>query len=112
MGRMTGFALLNFAKAGAAVPAIKVGNQVLPVGTAAGQGAAFPAGSTKAILGAWPATEPALGALAAALAGGASDTLQVLAKPLTSVRLLAPILYPDAIFCAFGRLHNPIVLGE
>jgi hypothetical protein len=40
---MTGFALLNFAETGAAVPAITVGDQALPVGTAlaaTGQGSA------------------------------------------------------------------------
>jgi hypothetical protein len=47
---MTGFALLNFAEAGVAVPAIKVGDQALPVGdalAASGQGSAFPSDSTK-----------------------------------------------------------------
>jgi hypothetical protein len=47
---MTGFALLNLAEAGAAVPAIKVGDRALPVGAAlaaTGQGTAFPSDSTK-----------------------------------------------------------------
>jgi hypothetical protein len=44
---MTGFALLNSAEAGAAVPALKVGDQALPVGAATGQGTAFPSDSTK-----------------------------------------------------------------
>lgn len=100
---MTDFALLNIAKDGRAVPAIKVGDQVLPVAAAlaaAGKSAAFPADSTKAILGAWGAAEPALGALADAFAAGG---LRAVAKPLAGARLLAPILYPDAIFCAFAN---------
>jgi len=103
---MTGFALLNIAEAGEPVPAIKVGDQVLPIGAAlaaTGQGSAFPANSTKDVLCAWPVAEPVLDAVASAFAGGASNALKALAKPLASVRLLAPILYPDAIFCAFAN---------
>jgi 2-keto-4-pentenoate hydratase/2-oxohepta-3-ene-1,7-dioic acid hydratase in catechol pathway len=102
---MTDFALLNFADDGRAVPAVKVGEQVLPVGAAlaaAGKSAGFSAASTKDILAAWPAAEPVLGALAESFGKG-SDALGALAKPLASVRLLAPILYPDAIFCAFAN---------
>jgi hypothetical protein len=47
---MTGFALLNFAETGAAVPAIKVGDPDLPVGAAlvaTGLGSALPSDSTK-----------------------------------------------------------------
>jgi hypothetical protein len=64
---MADFALLNFADDGRAVPAIKVGEQILPVGaalSATGKSAAFPHASTKDILGAWPDAEPVLGGLA------------------------------------------------
>jgi 2-keto-4-pentenoate hydratase/2-oxohepta-3-ene-1,7-dioic acid hydratase in catechol pathway len=101
---MTDFALLNFADGDAAVPAIKVGDQVVPVRAAlaaGGQSAAFPAGSTKDILAHWDKAEPALGAIADQIASGAAAKLR--AQPLTSVRLKAPILYPDAIFCAFAN---------
>ncbi|MEA2938516.1 MAG: hypothetical protein QOC56_2020 [Alphaproteobacteria bacterium] len=103
---MTDFALLNFAEGEAARPAIKVGDAVLPVGAAlaaTGQGSAFPAGSTKEILAHWSEAEPVLGALADKHAAGAGNGLAAIARPLASVRLLAPILYPDAIFCAFAN---------
>jgi 2-keto-4-pentenoate hydratase/2-oxohepta-3-ene-1,7-dioic acid hydratase in catechol pathway len=100
------FALLNFADGGAAVPAIKVGEHVLPVGAAlaaSGKTPAFPTGSTKDILAHWAAAEAALGELADQFTRKAGNGLQAVAKPLASVRLLAPILYPDAIFCAFAN---------
>jgi 2,4-didehydro-3-deoxy-L-rhamnonate hydrolase len=103
---MADFALLNIADDGRAVPAIKVGEQILPVGaalSATGKSAAFPHASTKEILGAWPDAEPVLGGLAESFAAGGSGSLGAAARPLASVRLLAPILYPDAIFCAFAN---------
>ncbi len=103
---MTDFALLNYADGDAAVPAIKVGDQVVAVSAAleaTKQAAAFPAGSTKEILGHWDRAEPVLAALAEKLALGAANGLAAAARPLASVRLLAPILYPDAIFCAFAN---------
>ena len=103
---MTDFALLNFADGEAAVPAIKVGDQVLPVRAtldAGGQASAFPAGSTKEILVHWSKAEPVLSAIADKFAAGSSNGLRAAARPIASVRLLAPILYPDAIFCAFAN---------
>jgi 2-keto-4-pentenoate hydratase/2-oxohepta-3-ene-1,7-dioic acid hydratase in catechol pathway len=100
------FALLNFADGKVAVPAIKVGEHVLPVGAAlatSGKTPAFPTGSTKDILAHWAAAEAALGELADQFTRKAGNGLQAVAKPLASVRLLAPILYPDAIFCAFAN---------
>jgi 2-keto-4-pentenoate hydratase/2-oxohepta-3-ene-1,7-dioic acid hydratase in catechol pathway len=100
------FALLNFAEGEAAVPGIKVGEHVLPVGAAldaSGQSGTFPTGSTKEILAHWPKAEPVLGAIADAFSGNGTGGLRAVAKPLASVRLLAPILYPDAIFCAFAN---------
>jgi 2,4-diketo-3-deoxy-L-fuconate hydrolase len=103
---MTGFALLNFAEGEAAVPAIKVGEHVVPVRAAlaeTGKASAFPATSTKDILGHWTQAEPVLGAIAESFARNPSPALRAAAKPLAAVRLLAPILYPDAIFCAFAN---------
>ncbi len=101
---MSDYALLNFAgENGAAVPGLKVGDQVIPIApavSAAGNGANFPTGSTKDILAHWSAAEPALAAIADRVARG---DFKATAKPLASVRLLAPILYPDAIFCAFAN---------
>jgi 2-keto-4-pentenoate hydratase/2-oxohepta-3-ene-1,7-dioic acid hydratase in catechol pathway len=101
---MTEFALLNYAEGDAAVPAIKVGDQVVPVraALAAGdQSTAFPAASTKDMLAHWDKAEPALSAIADQVANGAAAKLG--ARPLASVQLKAPILYPDAIFCAFAN---------
>jgi 2-keto-4-pentenoate hydratase/2-oxohepta-3-ene-1,7-dioic acid hydratase in catechol pathway len=99
---MTEFALLNFAGAdGKPVPGIKVGDQVLPLAAAfeaAGKkDPGFAIASTKDVLGAWGKAETALAALAD------NPAAKKAAKPLASVRLLAPILYPDVIFCAFAN---------
>ncbi len=101
---MTDFALLNYAEGNEAIPAIKVGEQVLPLGPAlpvVGEGD-LPALSTKQVLENWEVAEPALAALAGELAGGRKE-LVALAMPLPSVRLLAPLLDPSAIFCAFAN---------
>jgi 2-keto-4-pentenoate hydratase/2-oxohepta-3-ene-1,7-dioic acid hydratase in catechol pathway len=103
---MTDFALMNFAEGETAVPAIKVGDQAIPIRAAldaSNQAAAFPATSTKDILAHWDKAEPALGAIADRFASGAVNGLHAVARPLASLRLLAPILYPDAIFCAFAN---------
>jgi len=105
-GPVAEFALLNFAEGQAAVPGIKVCEHVLAVGAAlnaAGKSEAFPASSTKEILSHWPKAEPVLAAIANAFAGDGTGGLRAAARPLSSVRLLAPILYPDAIFCAFAN---------
>jgi 2,4-diketo-3-deoxy-L-fuconate hydrolase len=103
---MTDFALLNYADGEAAVPAIKVGDEVVAVRAAleaSGQASAFPAASTKDILAHWDKAEPVLSAIADKVAGGGANGLRAAARPLSSVRLKAPILYPDAIFCAFAN---------
>lgn len=103
---MTDFALLNYADGEAAVPAIKVGDKVVPVRAAldwSRQTAAFPADSTKEILAHWDKAEPALGAIADRIASGPPGGMRAALRPLAAVRLLAPILYPDAIFCAFAN---------
>lgn len=104
---MTDFALLNFAgDDGAPLPGIKVGEGVVPVaaGLSAMEGD-VPAwsSSTKATLAAWSEAEGVLGKLAEA---SGKDPVKGLVRPLGDVRLLAPILYPDAIFCAFANFTD------
>jgi 2-keto-4-pentenoate hydratase/2-oxohepta-3-ene-1,7-dioic acid hydratase in catechol pathway len=104
---MTDFALLNFAGAdGAAIPGIKVGDNVIPIAeglAAIGRKNVAWTSSTKAVLGAWSEAEKLLGELAGK-AGEAA--VKAVAKPLSSVRLLAPVIYPDAIFCAFANFTD------
>lgn len=103
---MPEFALLNFAEGQEPVPGIKVGEHVLPIAAAleaTGRSGAIPSDSTKTILSQWDKAEPVLGAIADAFAGKPDERLRAAAKPLASVRLLAPILYPDAVFCAFAN---------
>ena len=106
---MTDFALLNFeGDGGAAVPAIKVEDSVLSIAAAlpaSGNGDDLSVSSTKEVLWHWDRALPALSELAArfeADAGAFGDA----AQPLSDVRLLAPILYPDAIFCAFANFTD------
>jgi 2-keto-4-pentenoate hydratase/2-oxohepta-3-ene-1,7-dioic acid hydratase in catechol pathway len=106
---MADFTLLNFEGSdGAAVPGIKVGDHVLSLAgaqAASGNGIDFPIGSTKDVLWHWDRALPALSDLAGRFnddAGAFGDA----AQPLADVRLLAPILYPDAIFCAFANFTD------
>ena len=88
---MGSFRLLNYAGDGGAIrPGILVGGDTVVDLQQALPGAAWTA-STIAVLGAWDAALPALHALA--------DTPPKAARPLASVRLLAPLLYPPAIYC-------------
>lgn len=104
---MTDFTLLNFAGGdGAPVPGIKVGDSVVPIAAgleAMGRKVPDWATSTKAVLTAWSEAEGELGVLADA---AAKNPVKDLAKPLDGIRLLAPILYPDAIFCAFANFTD------
>ncbi len=105
---MTDFALLNFeGNDGAAVPGIKVGESVLslPAAAASGGDIGFPAASTKDVLWHWDRALPALKTLAERAASGDAALADGL-QPLEDVRLLAPILYPDAIFCAFANFTD------
>ena len=103
---MADFTLLNFAGAdGNPIAGIKAGDVVIPVAeglAALGQSPDW-AGDTKTILAAWDSAEAALHELAAKAGEGA---VAKLARPLASVRLLAPILYPDGIFCAFANFTD------
>jgi 2-keto-4-pentenoate hydratase/2-oxohepta-3-ene-1,7-dioic acid hydratase in catechol pathway len=103
---MTDYILLNFADPdGRAVPAIKVGDEVVPLDRGVDKGASgplgFPLTSMKDIFQHWETAAPVLSALAADFAVSAyrPETM----RPLSSVRLLAPLLYPDAIFCDFAN---------
>lgn len=111
------FTLLNFeGERGNPVPGIKVGDHVLAIGAAmdaagkgnkAGKGdAGFNATTTKDILWQWGNAHPVLSDLAAKFESDPSGALAKVAKPLGEVRLLAPIIYPDAIFCAFANFTD------
>jgi 2-keto-4-pentenoate hydratase/2-oxohepta-3-ene-1,7-dioic acid hydratase in catechol pathway len=89
---MADFKLLNYAgKNGEARPGILVGSDTVLDLREALTGKAW-AASTLAVLGAWDEALPALRALAGAPKGAA--------RRLADVRLLAPLLYPPAIYCA------------
>jgi hypothetical protein len=101
---VTNYTLLNFAENGAS-PGICVGDLVLPIEgseLANDERMARSFSSTKAILENWSKAEPLLEAAALRLSRG-DISLARHAKPLASVKLLAPILYPDAILCAFSN---------
>ena len=88
---MVAFALLNYAGAqGEARAGVLVGGDTVVDLEQALPGRAWTA-STLTVLGAWDEALPALRALAGAKPAGA--------RPLTGVRLLAPLLYPPAIYC-------------
>ena len=100
---MTAYALLNFAENGLAKPGVRVGASVISVEAGLkliGEAPSVDFASTKDILGRWSVAEPMLEAIAQAQ--GRGDFAEV-SKPLQSVRLLAPILYPDVILCAFAN---------
>lgn len=104
---MTDFTLLNYiGPDGAAVPGIKVGNYVIPVAgglARIGKKNLFWTGATKTILGVWEDSEKMLSELASK---ADESSVKAVALPFDSVRLLAPILYPDAIFCAFANFTD------
>ncbi len=104
---MTDFTLLNFAgKDGNAVAAIKVGDRVVPIAAgleAIGRGGQPWATSTKVVLQSWDQAEGVLRDLATAACENPVKAVEDVVKPLADVRLLAPIIYPDAIFCAFAN---------
>ncbi len=88
---MGSFRLLNYAGDGGDIrPGILVNGDTVVDLQQALPGQAW-ATSTLAVLGAWDAALPALHALADAPAGAT--------RPLAGVRLLAPLLYPPAIYC-------------
>jgi 2-keto-4-pentenoate hydratase/2-oxohepta-3-ene-1,7-dioic acid hydratase in catechol pathway len=88
---MASFALLNYAGArGEPRPGVLVGGDTVVDLQQALPGKAWTA-STLAVLGAWSEALPALHALAGTRAA---------TKRLSDVKLLAPLLYPPAIYCA------------
>lgn len=95
---MGDFRLLNYAgdggrDGGAARPGLAVGDKVVDLQEAvADRDIGFSAASTMAVLADWDAALPVLHAIADEDHGGAPD--------LDSVKLLAPLLYPAAIYCA------------
>jgi len=102
---MTDFALLNIESSdGAAVPGIKVGDFVIGLEAALNE-IDFPISSTKELLWHWSEALPTLRQLADRFIDNPSAFADS-AWPLKDVRLLAPILYPDAIFCAFANFTD------
>src|SRR5262245_6475463 len=94
---MADFKLLNYAgPAGDPRPAILSGDDTVVDLREALPGKAW-AASTLAVLDAWDEALPALNALAQARPGKA--------RRLAEVRLMAPLLYPPAIYCA-GANYN------
>jgi 2-keto-4-pentenoate hydratase/2-oxohepta-3-ene-1,7-dioic acid hydratase in catechol pathway len=101
---MARFNLLNYAdENGEARPGLGIGDEVIDLGEAVaaheratGTEAGFSAATTLAVLDRWDAALPIL----EAVADGSGD---VAARPLSSVRLLAPILYPGAIYNAISN---------
>ncbi len=88
---MGSFRLLNYAgDSGDIRPGILVNGDTVVDLQQALPGQAW-ATSTLAVLGAWDAALPALHALA--------DAPAAATRPLAGVRLLAPLLYPPAIYC-------------
>ena len=103
---MTDYTLLNFvSNDGIPTAGIQVDGQVLPIlaaQVALGQKPDLAYATTKGILANWRTAEPALDALATSLASGETK-LKAITKSLMLVKLLAPILYPDVIMCAFAN---------
>lgn len=104
---MADFMLLNYVGGkGEVVPGIKVGDNVIPIAAglaAQGNKDVAWAHSTKRVLRAWDTSKGMLNKLADAAGDGA---LKALALPMSEVTLLAPILYPDGIFCAFANFTD------
>jgi 2-keto-4-pentenoate hydratase/2-oxohepta-3-ene-1,7-dioic acid hydratase in catechol pathway len=102
---MADYKLLNYADDnGRARPGLAVGDQVIDLQSAVeayeGKGAAagFSPASTLSVLEDWDAAEPVLETIA-----GAGDGAT---RPLADTRLMAPLLYPNAIFNAAANYSD------
>ena len=96
---MADYALLTFAgEDGRPRAGLRVGEEVLDL-AALGTADGIDYGTTLSILNDWELAEPALERLAADAAAGSAPTATA-PRRLDDVTLLAPILYPGAIFCA------------
>lgn len=101
---MVEYRLLNYAGVhGEARPGVSVGDRVADLQDAVEKRGAvdFSAASTLSVLDRWDASEPVLEAIARELAG---DTLP--SKALSEIRLMAPLLYPGAIFNAASNYSD------
>ena len=89
---MAEYRLLTYRDGNQPIAGVLVGDRVYAA-AALLRGAGVDASSVKALLGTWPKTHRALAKAAGKVrpAGG---------KPLKRVKLLAPVLYPDGLFCA------------
>lgn len=89
---MAEYRLLTYRDGGKDATGILVGDRVYPVATML-RGAGVDASSVKALLATWPKTHRAL-------AAAAGKVRPANGKPLKRVKLLAPVLYPNGLFCA------------
>lgn len=95
---MAEYALLTFrASDGGARAGLRVGDRVADL-TAAGPLSGVDCESTLSILHDWDNAEPVLAALAEDIEAGRAPA--AISRPLDQTRLMAPLLYPGAIFCA------------
>lgn len=103
---MPSYRLLNYQSSSGPRSAIAVGNSVHDLASAAGR---EDYRSMLDVLADWPAARTALHALADELSGKSG-------MPMAELRILAPVLYPSAIYCAganysdhaanMAKLHN------
>ena len=105
---MTDYRLLNYAgPAGEARPGLSVGEFVVDLEAAvaalesSGRKVEFSARSTLEVLEKWDVALPALEAIAETLEQGHPD-----ARPLSDIHLMAPLLYPSAIFNAAANYYG------
>ena len=89
---MAEYRLLTYRDGKKPVAGVLVGDRVYPAATLL-RGAGVDASSVKALLGTWTKTH-------GALAKAAGKVKSANGKPLKRVKLLAPVLYPDGLFCA------------
>jgi 2-keto-4-pentenoate hydratase/2-oxohepta-3-ene-1,7-dioic acid hydratase in catechol pathway len=102
---MADFRLLTYAANGSPRAGLLVQDNVLDLQAALGaygQGSAagFLGDSVLSVLQAWDTARPVLNVIASEFGKGGPG---VSAQPLSQARLLPPILYPGAIFCAVGN---------
>lgn len=105
---MIPYALLTFQdEHGAARPGLRVGDdRILGIEDALlkrDEVPAFSCGSVKDLLTRWDEASLLMRSLADWAQSGQAEPLL---RPLADTRLLAPILYPDAIFCAFANFTD------
>ena len=91
---MAGYRLLTYASAGGPRAGLAIGEQVYDAASLTGRGAYS---SVVGILDDWAAARERL---ARAADGSAHPATAANVQPLAAVRLMAPVLWPSAIYCA------------